>query len=107
MSAQTMMNELARVRGAMQALVLQAAADAGEIGFSRSHADGRWTVVVFVSGQVNNGGYAEEYYGPTRTIDELSLSELGHLVEEIETGNFARRAKLPTRDPLVTLPAWS
>ena len=74
----------AEIRQKMVTAVLLAACEFPGFGYEESYADGTWSIEVSPDGVVKNGGYAEEFRGPSSNINELSTSELGRLVQEIE-----------------------
>lgn len=75
--------EIARIRTDMCNVVLETAKADGPVVMVEGYADSFWRVTVNADGTTIYGGYAEEQRGPTGTIAQLTMWELGHMLDNI------------------------
>lgn len=72
---------LTTCRARLTAAIEHAAQALGKVSFSKSYADGNWSVTVHSGGRVVLGGYADEFHPAGATLNQLPLDNLVSLVE--------------------------
>lgn len=77
----TLEQDIDKIVGDMEAVVARIAKERKNVSFRTSYADGFWEVSLDENGRASNFGYAEEYHGQHRKIEELSLWELAHFIQ--------------------------
>ncbi len=69
---------------AMRSVVREAAEKQGPQRLHTHYADNYWTVTVHADGTTQYENYAEEARGPRGKLEELSMWELAHLLQQVE-----------------------